>query len=97
MAEGMTIHYGRKLPDGNYGNEELSMSVTLELDGHEITDEYLQTQAWHLRRTVLGVLSQSAAYAVAQQAKRELEPPKVAAAVAAGDPEGTQSLEDLPF
>lgn len=90
----VTIHYERKLSDGNYGSEGVSCSTTFSHPGEPITDEDFAATVAALRRSVLGQLSKSAAQQVAWAAQRELNPPPPRQAVAAGAP---ADLEDMPF
>lgn len=88
----ITVHYERKLSDGNYGSEGLSMSMTCTADVDGVPGQ-LQDLHETLRALVLEELSQSQAERVAWAAKRELSPPPPQP-VAAG---ASEDLEDIPF
>jgi hypothetical protein len=88
----VTVQYERKLSDGNYGSEGLSLSLseTLETDpGDDALDVIFQ----RVRVFVLTELSKSQAERVAWAANRELNPPR--AALRPAGP--TESTEDAPF
>ncbi len=90
MAEFMA-HYERKLSDGNYGSEGLSLSWTWDIDSEgELPSESVEVVFDRLRTLVLTQLGKSQAQQVAWAAKRELNPPEP-------EPADTPSLEDLPF
>lgn len=91
-----TVGYERKLSDGNYGSEGLSMSWTWTNDDaaeREISGESIELAVAFLRKTVLAHLSRSAAARVAFEARRELDPRPQAVAA----PSDSENLEDLPF
>jgi hypothetical protein len=95
----VSVQYERKLSDGNYGSEGLSMSwaVSYEDVGDlacdaAIVDARCQLIASALREAVLSQLATSEARNVAYQAARELNPPPPATAA-----DGSSDLEDMPF
>jgi hypothetical protein len=94
-ASTVTVLYERKLSDGNYGSEGLSMAVTHSLDHDDLLKlgHLLEQAARDVRRLVLSELARSSAPRVARAAAEELNPrPRVAAsALLSEDP------EDLPF
>jgi hypothetical protein len=99
MAE-LTVQYERKLSDGNYGSEGLSLTYTRSSaeDGPSaaaVPTHQAQLIATVLRDAVLEFLGTSEAERVAYVARRELAgPPPQPVAPAA---ESQESLEDLPF
>jgi hypothetical protein len=87
MAATLTIYYERKLSDGDYGSEGLSMGITVELsaDGSSELDDGTSAQLYaRLRRNVLGHLTASRARRVAAVASAELGELK-------------PDMEELPF
>jgi hypothetical protein len=90
-ATTITVLYERKLSDGNYGSEGLSMASTVTIGQDNWRIDELLVLARQLREAVLGQLAQSTAVMVARVAAGELQPPARRDAV----PE--QDLEDLPF
>lgn len=89
----ITIQYERKMSDGNYGSEGLSVSMT-ETFEQPPSDDDLDVLVRRLRVFVLVELSKSEARNVAYAAQRELNPPPPRQAVAPGAP---ADLEDMPF
>jgi hypothetical protein len=97
-AATITVLYERKLSDGNYGCEGLSMASTVTVGQDDWRIDELMALAKELRVAVLTKLSESEAGRVAWVAKRELEPPAPKQpAPAAGNGAEQESLEDLPF
>jgi hypothetical protein len=95
MAESqVTVQYERKLSDGNYGSEGLSLSITYSATPEDLTTEYLLDRADWVRRVTLAFLTRSTAARVKSAAEYLLNPPAPKDAVPVGDSEG---LEDLPF
>lgn len=71
----ITVTYERKLSDGNYGSEGLSMTITMPIEHAALGDGVLKRYARDLRTEVLSELAQSAAPGVAGAAAHELNPP----------------------
>ena len=96
-----TVGYERKLSDGNYGSEGLSMTWTWTNDDaeqQEVSGEAIEVAASFLRKTVLAHLARSAAARVAFEARRELNPPTTEpAAATVSESIDPRDLEDLPF
>ena len=70
-----TAQYERKLSDGNYGSEGLSLSVTVTISDEAEDWSTSEDYARDLRTMVLGFLATSQASQVAHAARRELNPP----------------------
>jgi hypothetical protein len=91
----ITVLYERKLSDGNYGSEGLSMAVSHSLEPSERLDDVLVSIARAMRQLVLGELARSAAPQVARMAEQEFNPGPRAGPVRANN--AAEELEDLPF
>jgi hypothetical protein len=91
----VTVLYERKLSDGNYGSEGLSMAVSHSLEPSERLDDVLVSIARVMRQLVLGELARSAAPRVARMAEQELNPGSRNKPVPVDN--GAEELEDLPF
>ena len=91
----ITVTYERKLSDGNYGSEGMSLTWTgpYRDDDESIASAYIQV-AHMLRRQVLELLARSAAERVAYTAAHELNS-RPQRAVPAGVAD--EDSEDLPF
>jgi curli biogenesis system outer membrane secretion channel CsgG len=98
----VTVQYDRKLSDGNYGSEGLSMSWTVTYDDSDndlaadqaVVSSRCQVIGSAIREAVLSFLSKSEARNVAYAAQRELNLPPPRTAEPAPP---TESLEDLPY
>jgi hypothetical protein len=94
-APTVTVLYERKLSDGNYGSEGLSMAITSSFAQGQPAKDVLLAFARDIRRLVLSELAQSAAPRVARAAAEELNPGSRKQPVRAGN--DSEDLEDLPF
>jgi len=71
----ITVGYERKLSDGNYGSEGLSVMLTMPVeDDDDPPADVASMYAKLLRRLVLSELGKSRAPRVARMAAEELEP-----------------------
>ena len=100
MSETLTIYYERKISDGNYGSEGLSVGVTVSLADDEPAEELLidgtvPALAEKVRRAVLVELAASEAPRVAAVAAAELNG-KLPQPGGSNDDEEVD-LEALPF
>jgi hypothetical protein len=87
----ITVQYERKLSDGNYGSEGLSLSITYSIPDAMVTSEYVLDRADWVRRVTLAFLTRSNAARVKSAAEYLLNPPAPRAADDINDP------QDLPF
>ena len=94
-AARLTVGYERKLSDGNYGSEGLSMSISVPMEPSELMRDAARTAAIELRVVVLGLLAEHGSERVAHVARYELNPPPSRQPVAAGRP--ADELEEMPF
>jgi hypothetical protein len=99
----ISVSYERKLSDGNYGSEGLSMMIMCPVDEpdgsaadlHALAQE-LRDLAQELRDLVLSELADSPSPRVARVAAEELNPrPRVAAG--SNSDNDSEDPEDLPF
>ena len=78
MPETVSVYYERKLSDGQYGSEGLSLGLTMSLNDSEPAEELLNDGTVHgiasrIRRAVLTELAASEAPRVAAVAQSELD------------------------
>jgi hypothetical protein len=98
---GFVVSYERKLSDGNFGSEGLTLSWSWQDDEVDDVDdgqvtEQLETASQFLRTLVLTELSKSAAERVRFVANHELRAREVKVSVEPMS-ELEPDLEDLPF